>query len=310
MSDTQEQSSGSPFPDARAIRDMAELRFDVPPDSGARPWSLIRITPEPHSGSATFADAMIEGETGRLVDVHTLQPIPPEQTKPRIIKEGSWQMIEELGKAAGVTSGEYSWLELPRERIRRLAPDDLYSPFVGGGIILCAFDVAAEGPAQFQSVYLVPQGWAPHVKAAWEQFQSEPAFLPGLLREEKTRRLAGLITGPNPIVATLAFRDFIRAGADEPNWSTATAQRDGREAEFTYLLLDLTDPAERWRELLENAGGESARAVAAGALAAAMFGNSGAAQAQARELLNALREKPGADADPFVGQVLKVLGMG
>jgi hypothetical protein len=249
---------------------------------------------------------MMESETGALVYIETRQPVPPGQAQMCIVKEGSWKRMDALDPAALPEEGAYSWSEPLRSRTRSVTVDDLYSPFVSGGIILCAHDPKAQGSAQFALVHLVPRGWERYVKDAWEEFRNEPALRRAMLNDEDYARLKVPAAGPNPVVAVISLRRLVDSGKLPSNWPP-TAADDGRVAELTYLLLRSGErPADRLRALLDKGGSDAARPIAAGVLAAALMGADSAMQENAKALLKELF--PETVADPYVRKTLEILG--
>src|SRR6516165_12776194 len=80
--------------DLRAVYDMGNLRLRPGADAANHPWSVLRLLPDPHSGSETAIGIAQNIDTGQLVDVATGKPVPPgTPVKPSLIEEGSWKVI-------------------------------------------------------------------------------------------------------------------------------------------------------------------------------------------------------------------------
>src|SRR2546421_3121345 len=93
-----------PIHDARATHDVANLRF-VAEKAGAGAWVVLKITPAPHSGSATAIGASIDAATGKLIETSTGKDLSPGAAHPGIIEQGSWELIASLSGPATASRG-------------------------------------------------------------------------------------------------------------------------------------------------------------------------------------------------------------
>ena len=219
------------FHDVRATHDMANLRFDA---GGADAWVILRIAPDPHSGSATMIGVMLDAASGAMLDARTGQIVTtPETVRSGIIEEGSWALVASLdGGAPAATTGRYSWTEPAPTRLHGLAAENIYHPFARGGVVLCRHHPTIGGSAQFLPVYLVPPGWEASVQVAHALCARDPAVFEG-------PDFPVLLHGDDPLLAAIAFRKLAETGAVDAIVLRHTVGRATgyKRAILVYLLM-------------------------------------------------------------------------
>jgi hypothetical protein len=148
-------SADQPLHDVRAVHDVASLRFETVDRRGGA-WMVIKISPAPHSESATIIGASIDIESGQMIDSATGNIISPGASLGGTIEEGTWELIAHLSDTVMASRGQYSWTKPHEFLTRKLEAEDLFHPFAQGGVIFCRHNPAAQGAAQFESVHLIP----------------------------------------------------------------------------------------------------------------------------------------------------------
>lgn len=257
--------------DARAIHDLATLRFDEYALGGKPSWVLATITPGPHSGAATVPGGYIEADTGKLVI--------PSGAQTSIIKEGAWKVLAAASPGPNHADGSYSWYE-PMEAGRRiLHPEDYYSPFAHSCSILFRPMPEKAGMEQFGATRLVFPDWIAGVAAAFAFYQANARLLDPGTQILPRPPLLQLVSQKNPLLASVAFRVLLSLGLVEPEYLRAqVVRRPGPLcAVFGYLAIVTSDPSTThpwWLELgqsLDKASEPAARALVLGAFAAGLF---------------------------------------
>jgi hypothetical protein len=290
---------------------MATLRPEaIPPGQDERAWALVEIVAAADSGSATVPSAAIDGESGVLVDITSGIPLPPEKAVPVIVKRGSWRLLDPLANAASLAGGGYYWTEPIQMRIQVVGPEQVYSPFTSGGVILCGFSPTAQGADQFRPVFLVPQGWERYVRPAWEFLAGHPTLLFDTSSgSDEVSRVNSVVASPNPIVSVLGLSRALPLGLLKGR-QLARVPPD-RAAEFVFLLLESSDHDTDWEAMLAQSP-HDLTSTARGALACALLGrNPQVSRSRARELLLAIRTKVRRE-DPaamYIGRVFELLGI-
>jgi len=309
--------------DVRATHDVANLRFD-PVKVGAGTWVVIKITPAPHSGSATVIGAAIDAGSGKLIDRGTGKEMTPDAARSGIIEEGSWELVASLNGPAIPGRGQYSWTEPLATRVHKLEAKHLYMPFAEGGCVLCRYDPAAAGSARFDSVCLIPPDWEGGVKPAYEVVKQNPQLFAAPPTPPQTDQLVRILSGDNSVVATLAFRTLLEgAQVDSERLRAALSQSKGyRRAVFVYLLMRLIPNSQH--DMLSRELGQSItssddleehKAVALGmATTRLLHPESSSSQSLAPPLLTALRGRTQRLAgekgtDPYLRRLFEVAGL-
>jgi len=171
--------------DARTIYDLAHLA----PADLAPGWRVAAITPGARSGAGTIPGAYIEAETGRFVN--------PDSAAMVMIVEGSWQIV--TGPERG--TGTYSWQEPLAEFHTRLPePDDLFSPFVHGGLIVVQPGWSAS--ERFGHPPLVWPSWIADLDA---RVQVIARFRAALAAEDRDAIAAQLAAADDRMMAVMAY---------------------------------------------------------------------------------------------------------
>lgn len=308
--------------DLRAVYDMGNLRLQLGADAATRPWSVLRLLPDAHSGSETAIGVAQNIDTGQLVDVATGKVIVPgTPINPGLIEEGSWKLISRIGAPRGKQSGRYKWTEPINYRERKLAPDDIYRPFAGGGVILCRHNPQAEGTAQFDSVSLLPPGWESDVRPAFDTLQKNKVLSAAPASTAEANSLRDSLATSNGLISSIASRTLAESGNfDHATLQQTLSQSTGyRRAVVMYIAL--IHPAAVEAPIVEPALTQAAatasetsdsRAVVLASTAAVLFHRElPKSQALGLKLLNSIRSRPipavaGQDSDPYVNQLLSL----
>jgi hypothetical protein len=198
--------------DVRAVHDGAALPDpqQILPDAE---WLVIRITPGLISGSAEQTGTAVDIDTGQLVDMTTGKPVA--QAPPYTMnKSGQWELLSALTPTVSKSEGKYAWSE-PLGRKSKLQPEDLYSPFIHGGVALCRRNPMASAAEEFAPVYLLPSRWESEIKPAYEVAGQKPGAFQGEFARSETTALLPFFSSPNSFLATLAFRRLLQSDRDE-----------------------------------------------------------------------------------------------
>ncbi len=271
--------------DARAVHDMADLKLaDL--SRGNRPWVVSRVRPAPQSGSATIPGASIRGDTGQFVS--------PPHSPPVVMKLGSLQVLS--GSEPQTKSSEtYSWTEPLDEEKRVLSPEDYYSPFMKGGVIINAAQPVSGMGHNLDAIYLTFDDWAPDVPEATAYLGQNPGdFQHGGLHAG-TARLTRLLGSRNALLHLQAFRRLLQSKAIQFHEVEETIRAAPAEvaAVDTYLtLVDGLDGSvgERLANVVRAANSDvTRRGIAIGAHAVMLLSNDAAAIRQAAVVLAAAR---------------------
>ena len=183
-------------------------------------WMVAQIVPGPYAGSATIPGAYIRSSSGEIVN----QASAP----PALICEGKWERLSAVRGAAPRTGG-YDWTQPLEERLRTVVrPDDVYAPFVEGGVIVCQYTADAAGRDRFEPHWLLPRAWASAVKPAMDAFGEKPG--------------GGTVRRSNPLVAISMARRAVDRASDDPAAlfevvSGFPLTNDFAAAVLTYLIL-------------------------------------------------------------------------
>ena len=198
--------------DLRAVYDMGNLHLDTTAKAGDLPWSIVRLAPEPHSGSTTLIGAAIDGKTGKLIDAATGKAAVESSFSPATIVEGSWALVTRIGAPRGKQRGHYKWTEPLEYRKRKLEPKDVYRPFAKGGTVLCRHNPEVEGAAQFDAVSLLPTGWETNVAPAFDALKKNKVLSRQPTSAVDKMSLKALMANTNAITSTIAFRSLSETG--------------------------------------------------------------------------------------------------
>ncbi len=237
--------------DVRAIHDGASLPYSVEPWADpvlGSDWLVIRIIPEPGSGTATYAGTAIDIETGGFVDTAG-QPV--ESHGPLVtVKGGRWETAA-APSGGPRREGVYGW-ESPVGRIRKLEPEDLYSPFEKGGTALTRHNDGQQGPAEFDPVYLLPPPSVFEIHQAYDLAAHEPRPLLAPDKPENRGLLAQFALSGNSVLATLAFRRLLEAGVRDPRVVNAMLFGPQGFRRAVNLYLAATAPVTAGEDTLQS----------------------------------------------------------
>ncbi|MEM8549167.1 MAG: hypothetical protein AAGF10_00100, partial [Verrucomicrobiota bacterium] len=174
----------------RALRDTAE----VPHDLKRNDWSLVVITPHPHSGSLT---------TKAMIDPATRQLVFSEPSE--VLFSGRWTVLVGDARDSG---GEFSWTESVHAYTSNDAPL-VTIPFTQGGAILCKIDNDAKGKNIFSRVHLLPHGDA-WVDGARDILLDE-GFLMSFFDADGAPRMRDIIRQKNPLLTIMIVNMMIHS---------------------------------------------------------------------------------------------------
>lgn len=288
---------------ARAVHDAATLRFTELTRNGKPRWVVARINPTPQSGSAIIPGAVIRADTGQLA--------APSGAAPVTLKQGSWNVLSEAAPMAD-KEGTYSWTEVLEEEKRSLSPEDFYSPFAKGGVIVFLPAGQGGGPAWFEAAHLIFDEWADRVDAAGRYVLDHAGVLDGgepVAGQDADLRT--LLSHENPLVRISAFRQLIARGYGTPEIvQRSVATGDQAAAVLTYLSITTGDDslAAALKQFVSATADEAKlRPIALGAYAASMFrGGEESVGARAKAVLTAIAGQlgPAGRADPYLGVLL------
>lgn len=256
--------------DARAVHDTANLRFEDYEWGGRASWILATINPGPRSGSVTIPGGYVEAETGNVV--------LPSGAQGSTIKEGTWNAIVSAPAGAHPMSGSYSWYE-PLTRKRVLLPEDFYSPFARGGVILFLPVPGKADIERFGFTRVIFSDWGTQVAPAFAFHNANPHLLDPGPQTASVAKLVQLVSQANPIVAVVAFRNLLSLGLAQPDWVRAQLARVSGPlgAVFGYQTIVIAGPnvsrplVQETLQVIDTASEPTLRALVSGSFAAALF---------------------------------------
>jgi hypothetical protein len=227
----------------RAVRDVAELRFDAP-DHDTSPWIAARIVPDPGTGEAWLLGGVIDSRTGKFVNENTGTDVSSTQGHVGFKEKGSWTLAADLEKRGTPERGRYDWEQPVEGSPYRVQPSDLYDVFsegnrgriqgAGGGLIVTRYDGKNEGGNPFRCVHVVPEAWHNAVAHVFEAFQTRRgAFATTMSTEESVHLLAS----KNPLEAVAAIRRAYGGHFSDLLLGAILAARGYRRAAFVYVAL-------------------------------------------------------------------------
>ena len=279
--------------DARAVYDTGSLRFGDFMVQGQPDWIVAIVTPRPGSGSATVPGAYINANTGEFVT--------PGNTQTVLVKLGKWRAVEGSDQRMKSGQGEYSWTENLDAEKRKMVPEDYYSPFANGGMILFRLMPGATGIDQFGPVRLLFQGWEVYTGPAFEFVETHPSVMAdNQVTPAAVAQMKQLLSEKNRLLAVLAFRALVASGRMEPNLAENQLTNAGANlaAVYTYLVLASTagDPHHLSQKLIDltrtTRDTTKLRSMALGAFATGLFHpeNSGITSSS-KAVLSAVRQR-------------------
>lgn len=275
--------------DARAVHDAATLRFaPYAGGPGGPQWILARIDPAPQSGNTTIPGAYIQD--GRVVE--------PPQAKLMRKKLGKWTRLAAEG-AEPADGGPYSWMDPLDEEPRAASPEDIFSPFVRGGVVLFR-------PGAMAASRLLPADFAADAPAAMRLASHYHHLLDlGPATDAERAKLVALIGHGNRLIAAGACRQAL---AIPESGRSAVLDRFHRAkgsllAVLTFLLL-ADDAIDELNAAAKTAPPETLRAYALGGAAAQLFGPP-AQKEPARQFLQNVRAALRGSTDPYLRVLLE-----
>lgn len=259
--------------DARAVHDMATLDLSGLVQHGTAQWVVARIVPASQSGFATIPGANIRADTGQFVN--------PGNASPVLMKQGHWEVLASSG-VQEPPSGTYSWTEPLATAKRHLTPEDYYSPFVKGGIVIRGSALNKGLSGNQPPVYLTFDNWV----------QDVPDAIAHAVTPQPTSNLLGT---PNPLLQVQAFRRLLQSGALQPSQladAVARASEDVAAVDTYLALVHKRDAGEQLAKLVGASNSDdTCRGIVIGAYAVKLLANNPAAASQATSVLAAARNK-------------------
>ncbi|KAA6460916.1 hypothetical protein DYQ86_11585 [Acidobacteria bacterium AB60] len=224
------------------------------------------------------------------------------------MKQGTWTAISSTNHGSGAVHS-YNWMETVDEEKRSISPEDIYSPFSSGGVIVFLQTGHGMGPQQFGDPHLIFDEWAESIGPALALLEGNPAFADEGT-ESRESELRKLLRHTNPIVRIAAFRTL----SDESLVSAEVVQeeltREGHESSVVSYLIISSRDAGLWaamRSVVSKTTDPSMlRSIALGAYAAALFKSQGNMEQRADELLKmiAIKLGPAALSDGYLAAIL------
>ena len=275
--------------DARAVHDAATLSWTKLTEGRQPRWVVARVNPAPQSGSTTIPGAVIRTDTGQLS--------VPAGAVPVMLRLGSWSPM--AGSDPAITGGAYTWTEMLEEHKRTLVPEDFYSPFAKGGVIVFRPAVQASGRDQFVAAHLVFDEWASSVDGAGRYVVDHAALFEGKpIEPAEASQLTDLLSHANPLVRVSALRQLIASGRGTPELvQRSISSADHSAAVATYLAITAGDDrlVDAVRQFVSaTKEGDKLRPIALGAYAASVFrGREEPIGARATAISRAIAERLG-----------------
>lgn len=293
---------------------LAALRLETIVSISKAEWAIVRLHPSENSGGIVAKGAYIDAATGKLlVDVHARFPV---------VESGHWEVVMSLTSKTE-ERGSYEWEVSERDARRVLSAGNLYSPFSGGGTVICRVNRIANGSNESSQVYLIPDEWAESVADAFDYIkQNRQRFDPRSVVANRSE-LVKLLTTANPFLAIAAFRTL--SDSDQLDRGVA---RDALSHRRGYLQGAVVYIALR-TEVEEDAIKEEITTIIAGArttdeskgiamaLLAGMLDHTGSVERAMRypELMRKLWDKhvqehgDGTEPDAYIRAVLEKAGI-
>lgn len=300
--------------DARAVHDSAALPV-VLETGGGESWTVLSIKPAPGSGAAEHPGTAVDVRTGGVIDTATGRPAAAEAPL-AVSKSGRWESVAALGGAAMPRQGGYGWHEPLKRNKMALEPEDLYCPFAKGGTVLCCHHPGAGGAAEFAPVFLLPEAWVNAVAPVYDWLAANRRWLTDEATLEVRAGLLQILTGPNPVLAALAWRRILETrDYDEHVLKIALSAQGFGLAVNLYLAA--TGPARDQIALRRQVSGAVEQSAAAGQRRFAAVGllavrlfrpDAEAKRPWLAKAMAGLRARGGAD-DPYLQQAFQLLGV-
>jgi hypothetical protein len=196
--------------DVRTMHDLAGLPLTLDRDPPAE-WLVVRVIPALDSGAAERFGTAVDIRTGQVVDTGTGEPVGPGTVPLVVVKRGHWELILAVAGSSAPNDGAYLWSE-PLARTRILRPEDLYSPFVKGGVALCRYDSRADGPQRFDPLYLIPAEVSADIVPAYETVRRQPEVFRTESSDAPSGALLDLLTSSNVLLRVFAIRQMFHTG--------------------------------------------------------------------------------------------------
>ena len=273
---------------ARAVYDCANLQITDYLSGDRGSWAIAELVPAKTSGYSTVPGAVIRD--GR-VESSANSPLS-------VMKVGHWRLLTS-STSGPVAAGDYSWIE-PIEERRRPTPEDVYSPFVNGGVIL--YQPQTDPAKPFTSVRVVFRDWT----AAWPQALKAVASSP-----KTDTQLTTVSDQSNPWLEIQEFRSVLRRKGNSADagdlWSIVMNKSGTSAAVMTYLMLVESTSPVPVDALLRPASADRLHGIVLGAFAARTFAHSARISAATDEFLTKVRQHLG--SSPALESIYKISGL-
>ncbi len=278
---TPEQAQTMVLHDIRAVHDIASLAW-LGPAATSGQWIVARIKADAESGTGTVPGGYIDGSTGQFVT--------PPGASPVVVKRGAWTVVAGGNEPAGTTH-RYEWTE-PIERTgRKLQPEEMYSPFTRGGVIL--FHPAGQPGTRdyFQDVVLLFPEWSSDAATALTYAHQHPSAVRASGGDLGDKELRGILRGGNRLLTVAAFEQLSRGGRLGAAEAEDLILR-GEPRLVAALIYCLLVQGHAVEPLIERAAMDQVRWMAVGALSVDVFGaQEPAVRTAARSALLAARNR-------------------
>jgi hypothetical protein len=257
--------------DARAAHDIGSFRFADYEIEGLPSWIVATLNPDPDSGSATIPGGFIKAETGEV--------IVPEGVAAVVLKKGKWHALAGASPIQSVL-GTYSWSEPLEEEKHVLTPEDYYSPFAYGGMVVFRQIPVADDIKQLEPVNLLFPEWEKLMESAFTLSRRDSILYGNSIQITDAETLKQLVLHQNGLIATFALRELLRAPQTAPQdvYPFLETEDDRRRSIFTFAMIarsssgkvsEFARAVETHLRTLRQL--DQLRSIALGAFAAALF---------------------------------------
>jgi hypothetical protein len=263
-------SDSSSLETLRAVHDLSRLEPKRLVERRPEPCLLVELVPAEDSGSATIPGAYVDAATGDIVQ--------PDDAEVVVVHAGTWRVVASLAGEAKTDGGEYRWQEAQEFDRRGIDPDDIYSPFIRGGLILCRLNVRKRRDARFAPRWLIPREWEEDVVRAFGASDEWQDLVRDATGKADRGRLERLWAGRNAFLAALAvtrLRERMTPSDALELLRAGDGRGDVRRAVLAHAALagaeTPEDAADMAGRVVEEAGSEVVAGLALAAAALAVF---------------------------------------
>lgn len=217
--------------EARAVHDTATLKLPDYHSSKGAAWVVAAIEPAKDSGTTEVPGAYIEADTGKYVQPAGAQGV--------VVMKGAWRALATADSSVP-SKGDYSWSEIPKQRVRVPKPDQFYSPFANGGTVVFQWEPTAQGAAQFGVARMIFPEWAQDTA---ETLKSAPGIEEKLVAltnaPNASAQAESLLSAKNNLSSILALNALLRAPDSSKTVARMPALLDAADARKLSALVYL-----------------------------------------------------------------------